>query len=72
LKDCLRIPAAKQDWARQIKWPLGIRYPDAQKVVLVRDNANHRFKNTHAFSSPYKTFLSSAWHPRGTYPKEGG
>jgi hypothetical protein len=46
----------KQDWARQMKWLLDTRYPDAEKVVLVMDNANLRFENTHALSSLYETF----------------
>jgi hypothetical protein len=46
----------KQDWARQIKWLLDTRYPEAEKVVPVMDNANLRFENTHALSSPYETF----------------
>ncbi|MDR2740576.1 MAG: IS630 family transposase, partial [Treponema sp.] len=41
----------KQDWARQIKWLLDTRYPEAEKVVLVMDNLN-----THALSSLYETF----------------
>jgi hypothetical protein len=41
----------KQDWARQIKWLLNNRYPDAEKVVLAMDNLN-----AHALSSLYETF----------------
>jgi hypothetical protein len=44
----------KQDWAHQIKWLLDVRYPDAEKVVLVMDNLN-----THALSSLYETFPSA-------------
>ena len=41
----------KADWAERIKWLLDIRYPDAEKVVLVQDNLN-----THAISSLYERF----------------
>jgi hypothetical protein len=41
----------KKDWAHRVKWVLGSRYPDAEKVVLVMDNLN-----THVISSFYETF----------------
>lgn len=39
------------DWANQIREMLDIRYPDAQKVVLVMDNLN-----THSIASLYEAF----------------
>jgi len=41
----------KLDWAHQIKHLLDIRYPDAEKVVLVLDNLN-----THTGASLYEAF----------------
>jgi len=42
----------KVDWAKQVKWVLDKRYPEAEKVVLVMDNLN-----THTISSLYEAFL---------------
>lgn len=39
------------DWARQIKCLVDVMYPDAERITLVMDNLN-----THAPSSPCKTF----------------
>jgi hypothetical protein len=44
------------DWAKQIQWLLSDEYPDTEKVVLVMDNANLRFENTHTISSLYEAF----------------
>lgn len=41
----------RADWAHYVKEMLEVRYPDAQKVVLVLDNLN-----THGISSLYATF----------------
>lgn len=41
----------KIDWANYIKEMLDIRYPDAEKVILVMDNLN-----THNISSLYEAF----------------
>lgn len=41
----------KIDWAKYIKEMLDVRYPDADKVVLVMDNLN-----THNISSLYEAF----------------
>ena len=41
----------REDWAKQIKWLLDEKYPDATKVVLVMDNLN-----THSIASLYQTF----------------
>jgi hypothetical protein len=46
----------RKDWAREVKSIVRDQYPDAEKVVLVMDNANLRFENTHAVSSLYETF----------------
>jgi hypothetical protein len=46
----------KQDWAGQIKGLLDTRYPEAEKVVLGKDNAKLWFENSHAISSLYETF----------------
>jgi hypothetical protein len=31
-------------------------FPDAEKIILVMDNANQRFENTHSTSSRYEPF----------------
>ena len=41
----------RKDWAEFIKYLLELRYPDAQKVVLVMDNLN-----THGIASLYAAF----------------
>ena len=41
----------RKDWARMVKWLLDVRYPEAEKVVLVMDNLN-----THTLASLYETF----------------
>lgn len=40
------------DWAEEIKYLVDIRYPNADKIILVMDNLN-----THKISSLYKAFL---------------
>jgi hypothetical protein len=45
-----------KDWAREVKSIVKERYPDAAKVVLVMDNANPRFENTHTVSLLYEAF----------------
>ncbi len=39
------------DWAEEIKYMADVRYPDADKIILVMDNLN-----THKISSLYKAF----------------
>lgn len=39
------------DWAKQIKWLVDVRYPEAESIVLVEDNLN-----THDLASLYKAF----------------
>ncbi|MDR2094718.1 MAG: transposase, partial [Treponema sp.] len=46
----------RKDWAREVKSIVREQYPDAEKVVLVMDNANLRFENTHTVSSLYERF----------------
>jgi inorganic pyrophosphatase len=46
----------RKDWAREVKSIVTEQYPRADKVVLVMDNANPRFENTHTLSSLYETF----------------
>ena len=41
----------KQDWAYAIRDLVDVRYPDAEKIVLVLDNLN-----THSLASLYQTF----------------
>jgi hypothetical protein len=31
-------------------------FPDAEKIILVMDNANRRFKTTHSIASQYEPF----------------
>lgn len=40
-----------EDWAKQMKWLIDEKYPEADKIVLVMDNLN-----THKVSSFYKVF----------------
>ena len=47
----------KLDWANFIKDMLDMRYPDAQKVILVMDNLN-----THSISSLYQAFPAKQAH----------
>jgi hypothetical protein len=48
----------RQDWAREIKSIVTGQYPQVEKVVLGKDNANLRFENTHTLSSLYETFTA--------------
>ena len=41
----------KADWAHQIKELVDLRYPEAERIVLVMDNLN-----THSPASVYETF----------------
>jgi hypothetical protein len=46
----------RKDWEREVESIVREQYPDAEKVVLVMDNANLRFENTHTVSSLYEAF----------------
>jgi hypothetical protein len=46
----------REDWAGEVKSIVREQYPQAEKVVLVMDNANQRFEDTHTISSLHKTF----------------
>jgi hypothetical protein len=47
----------RQDWAGIIKDLVDVRYPDAERIVLVQDNLN-----THALASLYETFPPEEAH----------
>jgi hypothetical protein len=53
------VPASGQR-AREVKPVVKEQYPDAEKVVLVMDNANLRFENTYTVSSLYEAFPAAA------------
>jgi hypothetical protein len=46
----------RKDWAREVTSIVTEAYPDAEKAVLVMDNANLRFENTHTIASLYERF----------------
>jgi hypothetical protein len=45
-----------KNWAREVKSIVTDQYLRTDKVVLVMDNANPRFENTHTLFSLYETF----------------
>jgi hypothetical protein len=53
---CVSRQRTKKDWAREVKSIVREQYPDAEKVVLVMDNANLWSENTHTISSLYEAF----------------
>jgi hypothetical protein len=48
----------RKDWAEQTRGLLDEDFPDAERIILVMDNANLRFYNTHSIASLYETFPS--------------
>jgi transposase len=46
----------RKDWAEQIKQLVDDDFPLAEKIILVMDNTNLRFENTHSMTSRYEAF----------------
>jgi hypothetical protein len=49
----IREQRTHKDWAEQIQQLADEDFPQAWKIVLVMDNANLRFENTHSVASLY-------------------
>jgi transposase len=55
-RTAVRERRTKKDWALEIQKLIDVDFPNADKIVLVMDNANLRFENTHTIGSLYETF----------------
>jgi hypothetical protein len=52
----IREQRARKDWAEQTQRLADEDFPLAGKIILVTDNANLRFENTHGVASLYEMF----------------
>jgi hypothetical protein len=52
----VRENRTRKDWAEQVRKPVDEDFPLAEKILLVMDNANQRFENTHHRASLHETY----------------